>query len=553
MIGKKAVFAMLSVFFISSVAFAGCGNRNAGGDRNQYVNVAINAEPGTLDPSRAVDTYSSMVIYEVQEALTRCEQDSNGMDIIKAAGAESWSVSKDGLTWTFRLRDNKWSDGEPVKASDYEYSIKRTLDPKTASRYTNLLEPIKGAKAYTSGNGRAEDVGVKAVDDKTLVIVLERPCAYFLSLTYFRLFTPQRKDYVEKYGEQYGTEAGTMVYNGPFIVKNWIHKSSVELEKNTEYWDRDSVKLSKATFKILEDEQSRMAEILNGTVDVGSAETKEWKDKFDKTGNFDLISGYEPTTDYIFFNTKDKLFSNLKVRKAFSASLDREEYVNTLFQGTRVPAYSWCPPSLQIDGEEFRAKAGIEPVKELLEEVKDPKALFIEGLKEAGMGEDPSKITVTMTAAGTSAKQKQVEEYLQQVISKALGCNVKIEYMDQAGFMNSMMTGSFQVSSLAWTGDYNDPMTEFDIWTSDSGLNFGRWQNKTYDENIAKAAAAIDKNTRFNAFKEDEEILTYTDAAIAPLDFRQRSQYKRKYVKGCMSTLFGSQCELKYAYTQGRK
>lgn len=553
MIRKKVVAAILAIALISTTALTGCGNSAAGNDKNQYMNIAINAEPGTLDPSRATDTYSSVVISEVQEALTRCEQDSKGKDVIKPAGAESWEVSKDGLTWTFKLRDNKWSDGQAVKASDYVYSIKRTLNPETASRYTDLLDPIKGAQAYASGKGKAEDVGVKAVDDKTLVITLQAPCAYFLNLTYFRLFTPQREDIVKKYGDQYGAEASTMVFCGPFVITNWTHKSSIELAKNANYWDKDSVKLEKATFKVLEDEQARMTEILNGTVDVGTAETKEWKDKFDKTGNYDLVSGYEPTTDYIFFNTKDKLFSNVKIRKAFSASINREEYVNTLFQSTRTAAYSWCPPSLQIGTEEFRAKVGSEPVKKLLEEVKDPKALFIEGINELGLGSDPSKITITITSAGTSAKQKQVEEYEQQVLQKALGCTVKIDYLDKAGFMNSVMTGTFQVSSLAWTGDYNDPMTEFGIWTSDSGMNFGRWENKTYDDNIAKASSTLDQEVRFQAFKDNEEILTWKEAAIAPLAFRQRSQYKEKYVKGYMSTLFGSSYEFKYAYTQGRK
>ena len=550
------VAAILTLVMVSITALAGCGSKTettATADKDQYLNVAMNMEPGSLDPSRATDSYSSIIISECEEALTRCEQDSNGKDVIKPAGAESWAVSQNGLTWTFKLRENKWSDGQTVKASDFEYAIKRTLDPQTASEYAYLLEPIKGAKAYSAGKGKAADVGVKATDDKTLVFTLETPCAYFLNLTYFKLFTPQRKDYVDKYGEKIGSEAETIPSCGPFVLKSWTHKSKIELEKNPNYWDKDSVKLSKLTFKILEDEQARMNEILNGSVDIGSAEKKEWKDKFDATSKFNLISGYEPTTDYMYFNTKDKLFSNVKIRKAFSAAIDREDYSKTLFPGTRVAAFAWCPPSFQIDTEEFRTKAGADPVKTLLSEVKDPKALFLEGLKELGLGTDPSKITITLTAGSTTAAQKRVEEYKQQVLQKALGCTIKINYMDWGVYLDNTKKGEYQVaSSQAWTGDYNDPMTEFDIWATTSGMNLTGWGNKTYDANISKAATTTDQTVRLNAFKENEDILTHKEAICVPLDYRQRSQYERKYVKGYMSTLFGSSFECKYVYTQGR-
>jgi oligopeptide transport system substrate-binding protein len=544
--------AVLALSLLSTAALTGCQTKAAAGDKEQYLNVAMNAEPETLDPSRATDTYSSMVITEVEEALTRCEQDSNGKDVIKPAGAESWTVSEDGLTWTFKLRDNKWSDGQAVKASEYVYSIMRTLNPATASQYAGMLSPIKGAEAYAAGQGKAEDVGVKATDDKTLVITLESPCAYFLNLTYFRLFTPQRQDYVEKYGDTFGSEASTVPSCGPFVIKSWTHKSEMVIEKNQNYWDADSVKLSKVTYKILEDEQARMNEMLNGTVDVGTAESKEWKGKFDGTGSFDLISGYEPTTEVMIFNTKDKMFSSAKIRKAVSASIDREDYVNTLYPSTRKAAYSFCPPTLQIGTEEFRTAAGSEPVKKLIEEVKNPKALFTEAIKELGLGSDPSKVTISITAAGPTAKTKLAAEYEQAKLQQALGCKVEIKYVDPASMGKTIMTGDFQMVAAGWTGDYNDPMTEFDIWTSHGGMNYGRWSNSKYDQNIEAAAATTDQAKRLAYFKECEDIAVRQEAAIAPLDFVQRSEYKRKYVQGYMSTLFGSSMEFKYAYTQGR-
>ena len=178
--------------------------------------------------------------------------------------------------------------------------------------------------------------------------------------------------------------------------------------------------------------------------------------------------------------------------------------------------------------------------------------MFIEGLKELGLGSDPSKTTITLSAGGTTAKQKQIEEYKQQVLQKALGCTVKIDYMDWGVYQTNIVKGKYQVASLAWTADYNDPMTEFDIWTTTSGMNFTGWSNKIYDANIAKAASTSDQTVRFYAFKENEDILVNQYAVCAPLDYTQKSQYKGKYVKGYMSTLFGSSFECKYVYVQGR-
>lgn len=579
----KKNLAMLLIFtVVIATSIGGCSTKKdtADLDTNQHLTISLNAEPESLDPSRAVDSYSSIVIAECQEALTRCEQDETGKDIIKAAGAKSWEVSKDGLAWTFKLRDNLWSDGKEVAAEDYKYGIMRTLDPSNGGRYSGLLNSIKGAEEYVSGKGKAEDVGVKAIDDKTLVFTLKSPCPYFINLTYFKLFTPQRKDYVEKYGEKFGADAESIPSSGPFVLKSWKHKSTIELEKNNYYWDKDSVKLSKLSYKILEDEQGRMDEILNGTVDIGTVEKKEWKDKFDSLGKFNIIGGYEPVTDYIFFNTKDNLFKNVKIRKAFSAAINREEYVKTLFPRTRVAAYGFIPPSLQIGEDDFRTIAGSEPLKTLLSNNTDVKGLFKEGLKElklaqegaGGSGgtnggssggssgvsskiisDDPAKVTITLTAVGTNAKQKQIQEYFQQELQKNLGCQVKIDYVDGGAYLDKLKRGDFQATAMAWTGDYNDPMTFFEIWTSKSMMNFTFWTNKTYEDNINKAASTTDQAVRLAAFKENEDIIVNQEAVCVPLDYRQRSQYQRNYVKGYMSTLFGSGFECKYAYTSGRK
>lgn len=560
---KKLLATIVSCLVIASTALVGCGGSSGGSsgkglDKEQYLNLVLDQEPKNLDPSKSTDLYSSQVISEVYEGLTRIEVDKNGKDVVKPAGAEKWESSKDGLKWTFHLRDYEWSDGKKVTAKDFEYGIKRTLDPKIASQYAYLLYPIKNAEKFNtdkSGNFSANEVGVKAIDDKTLEITLEKPCAYFLKTTYFKVMMPQRQDVVEKYGEKFGTEAANMVFCGPFTIKEWVHSNKVELVKNEKYWDAKSVKLQKATMKIIDNEGSRMQELLNGSLDIAKVRKPEWKEKFDKSQKFDLVKLPDPSTNYEFYNQKDKLFKNAKVRKAFSLAINREDVSKTLFKGIFTPAYGWVPSQLQIGDKEFRKEAGEEPIKKLKEENKDPKKLLVEGLKELGMDPDPSKVTVNYLTGATDDQQKEICEYFQQMYEKVLGVKVKIEYVQWPVYMNRINNADYQMSGMGWSGDYDDPMTEFDLWMTGMNMVPTGWSNAKYDELIKKAASLPEEKNaeRMKAFKEAEKILLYDDAVVAPFVYRNKQIYKEKYVKGIMIPLFGSEMDIKYAYTEGRK
>ncbi|MBC2580294.1 peptide ABC transporter substrate-binding protein [Clostridium sp. DJ247] len=563
---SKKFIGILSMLFLScSVFLSACSESEqkkvtVEDDKQQYLNIILDGEPQTLDQSKAVDSYSTQVLAEVNEALTRIEQDGKGKDIVKPAGAEKWDISEDGLKWTFYLRDNQWSDGKKVTAEDYVYGIKRTLDPKVQSQYAFLLYPIKGAKEYNSsknniGKKLSSDIlGVKALDDRTLEITLESPCSYFLNLTSFKAMQPQRKDLVEKYADKYGTDASTMLYCGPFIIKQWIHNNKVELVKNDNYWDSKSVKLEKVNMKIQKSDSTILNRLKNGSVDIVKVVKPEWKDKIDKSEKLNVVRIPEPATNFQFYNQKNRLFSNDKVRKAFSLAIDREEVSKTLWKGLYTPAYGWVPPSLQIDGEDFREKLNFEPIKKLKDDYPNPKVLLVEGLKELGMYTDPSKVTVNYLQPGTDSDQKEIAEYFQNMYYRNLGVHIKIDYVDYTTYVNRIQSGDYQMSSSVWSADYNDPMTEFDLWVTGVNLINTGWSNKTYDSLIGEVSTlGVDKKEeRFQIFKEVETILIEEDAVIAPTVYRNKQIYKHDYVKGVMIPLFGPQLELKYAYTQGR-
>ncbi len=554
---NRKILATVLAAVMSISVLSGCGKKDTAGgntgavDKDQYLNVVLGAEPKSLDPSKSTDLYSSQVLLEVFEGLTRVEK-KDGKDVVTAAGAEKWDISQDGLTWTFHLRDNKWSDGQPVKASDYEYGIKRTLDPKTASQYAFLLMPIKGAAAYNGGKGKVEDVGVKALDEKTLEFKLEGPCPYFLDLTYFKVMLPQRKDIVEKYGDKFGTEANTLIFCGPFTLKTWEHNSKMELEKNENYWDKNSVKLSKASFKIIKELNSRMQELENGTLDMAAVAKPEWIKRFDDTKKFDVIEGYDGSTVYYFFNQKNKALSNAKIRLALSLATNREDISKVLYKNLATPAYAWCPPQVQLGGNEFRKQAG-NPLEEAKKNNPDLKALLVQGMKEAGLGEDPSKLTITYLQSGTDTQAKEFAEYVQQMWNKNLGINVKVEYVEWAVFQKRTDDFDYEVGGMAWSGDYNDPMTFFDMWETGANIVSTGWSNKDYDALIQSTRGTTDQKARLEAFKKAEQLLLVDNAVVAPTVYRMKKTYKYQYVKNAMSPVFGSGLELKYAYTQGRK
>lgn len=562
---KKRMFFTGVLSLLLLINLSSCKKNNdksvvAQYDRGQYLNIVLGDEPKTLDQSKSTDGYSSQVLSEVNEALTRVEQDDKGKEIVKPAGAEKWDISADGLKWTFHLRDNNWSDGRVVTAKDYEYGIKRTLDPKVASQYTFLLYPIKGAREYSdieknkNGKIKSDVLGIKALDDKTLEITLGSPCAYFLNLTSFNIMQPQRKDIVDKYGDKYGTEADTTVFCGPFRIKQWTHNNKIELAKNESYWDSKSVKLKNVTMKIIKSDIDIASELQGGYLDVGKVIRPELRNTLDKTMKFESIKTSKASTNYEVYNQQDKLFSNSKIRKAFSLAINRDEISKTLWKGIYTPAYALVPPSIQIGDEDFRQKSNFEPIKKLIEENPDVKTLFIEGLKELGMDADPSKITVKYLQPNIDAKQKEIAEFAKQMYTKKLGVNIKLEYVDWNEFQRKITTGDYQISTMTWSADYNDPMSEFNLWTTGTNMVWTGWSNPKYDK-LVKSARFLgnDKNEeRFNDFKDAENILLLEDIVISPTVYRNNQIYKYKYAKGLMYPLFGPELELKYAYTQGR-
>ena len=234
-------------------------------DEEQYFNGYLSAEPTTLDSVVGNDTYSSSVLTNVMEPLTRLAE-KDGQNVREGAGAESWESNEAGDVWTFHLRDNTWSDGQPVTAEDYAYAVRRIMTPEVGSPNSYLLTCLKNGEAVLAGEMDPSELGVEATDEKTLVFTLEQPTPYFLSLTDTRVMMPQRQDIVEQYGDTFGADAANLVYNGPFKLDTWTHNSQLVMTKNESYWDAENVNLDTITYNIMNDENAIFNSFSNASV-----------------------------------------------------------------------------------------------------------------------------------------------------------------------------------------------------------------------------------------------------------------------------------------------
>nr|WP_207755269.1 peptide ABC transporter substrate-binding protein [Clostridium pascui] len=508
------------------------------------------ADIKTLDPGRASDTASFTAVGAAFEGLART---NNGK--VEKAGAESWEVSADKKTYTFKLRDYNWSDGKPVTAKDYVYGWTRILDPNTKSVYVDFLNGVKNAKNFTAGKAKAEDLGLKAKDDKTFVVELERPIPFFEEMIAFPLLAPVREDIAKAQGDKYGTDPTKMVYCGPYTITAWQKGAKLTLKKNDKYYDKDAVKTDEVNLSVIKEMQTRYQMLMNKEIDA-VAVTGEYIEKLKNDVKAGKVSGIEqadPVSFYMIFNQtgKNKLLTNPKIRLAFSLAIDRETYVNKIYKRGFV-SEGLVPTIVKCGDVVYRDKVQ-EPLKELLDQKKDPKALFVEGLKELGLDPNPSKHTVKYLPQDSSAFDKQSAEFFQNQWQSKIGVNVQLD--SAASFADSVKKahdGNFEIAMSGWGADYNDPDSFIGIFTKGHGNNYGKYSSDKYEELYKKILNETDNTKRLELFTQAEKLLVNEEAGIAPIFYKDRRNFFQNNVKGLQHPAFGATYELKWVYSEGK-
>jgi len=558
--GKAKWSIFVSIMLVLSLFLAACsgggskgtggsGKSSGGGSSNeladkQELNFAATQDIPSMNSLIATDTTSFQNIYMVTSGLYMFKDEKPEPDM--AAGPPE--VTNDGKTYTFKIRDDaKWSNGDPVTAGDFVYAWQKLIDSKTGSQYGNMpvVANIKNAAKIYDPNSdmhdKVDQLGVKALDDKTLQVQLEKPTAYFLSLMAFGPFFPQDKNFAEKQGKNYALEPSNMVYNGAYVMKEWKHGVGWTLEKNPDYWDAKNITIDKVNYKIVKDIGTRVKLYKTDRVqDVGiNADfIPQWKN------SPELVKVPTSCVFNIKLNQKAvPALKNVKVRQAISMSIDRKQYTDILLGDGSTPANYWVPKNFVLtpDGKDFREAA---PDGYMQGDKAQAKKLWEEAKKELGIND--LKLEYLTTDNDTSVKYaefvaKQIEEGMP-------GVKVSINKQPWNNYLNLDQNSKYQVAGgSGWCPDYQDPTTFLDLYKSDNEFNTGGWNNKTYDKLMKEADNMGNKpEERMKKLQEAEKVLI-EDMGMVPLYQSANVILVKPYVKGLKFPNNGPSTDYRYA------
>ncbi len=557
---RKGMALMIAVVLV--MGLAGCGNGNDAegvdkrpsqeSDTEHFFNTYLSADPTSLDISLRADSYSSAVIMNVMEGLIRLEEE-NGEYVMAPGDAKSWTVNEAGTVWTFYLGDNKWSDGEEVTAEQYVFSLRRSADPATGCPNSWFLTPILNYDAISRGEMSSENLGVKAINSKTLEITLSSPNPAFLEMCNVTIYYPQRAEKLEEWGEKYGTEAEYTVYNGPYVVESWTHNSKIVLKKNKNYWDEEAVQLETVNYHIMSDISTIVNAYKSGELDYIAVSSQEWLQEFKNDLDSKFSYYTTATMAYNFYNTEDVLMRNKNIRKALTLAIEHEEINEMCFGGLRVPTYGWVVPTISVGETNFRETAGdvLLALKADMESAGEtPKTLFIKGMEELGLGSDPSTVEITLSLAGTGDWHRTYGEYVQQVFSNEIGVKVKIDFSEWGIFNENVMNGNYQMGFMTWGAYYNDPLDVLNVFKSEWAQSGTGWESEKFDNLLDEASIEMDAKVRLSKYIEAERILL-EDYVACPLATSTVNGFYKNYVYGYTDLGFSTE-GFKYLYIKDR-
>lgn len=495
--------------------------------KSQVLKYNLGAEPEVLDPAKSTGITESVIQYNVFEGLVRLDARNNPVPAV----AESWTVSKDGLTYTFKIRKNaKWSDGSAVTANDFEYAWKRLLNPTTASEYAYQAYYLKNGEAYNTGKiTDANQVGVKAKDAHTLVATLQSPTSYFLPLLAHTSLLPVKKSIAEG-NAKWANDPKTFIGNGPFKMTKWEHNAAIDLVPNPNYWNKKAVKLSKIAVTLVDNPTTELTMFETNQIDFGDNPPTTEMARLKKEGKVKI--GAYIGTYYYSFNVKDPVLKNANVRKALTLAIDRQKIVDFITQGGQEPAMAFVPGGMsdikktddfrEVGGSYFK-DANFKTAKELLAKAGYP---------------DGKGFPTLSILYNTSENHKKLAEAVQEMWKKNLGINVTLRNEEWGVYLTSKDTLNYQVARAGWIGDYPDAMTFMDMFVTDGGNNDTGWSNKKYDELIAKAKSSSDPKVRIKAMHDAEKILMNA-YPIAPIYFYTRPYLLKPWVHDVLRSSLG--------------
>ena len=515
---------------------AGCGSKT---DTDTF-RFANDTDIVGMDSTVVDDAMSFNAITAITDGLTTVDVKGNTIPGI----AKSWDVSNNGLTYTFHLRDAKWANGDKVTAQDFVYSWHRII--KNAGNYAYMLgsegASIKNADSLINLGTTATDeqlntLGIKATDDKTVVVDLEKNVPYFVGLMSFPCYFPQNQKFVEKCGKNYATKPEYILGNGAYKMTKWIKGNKATFTKNDKYYDAKSVKTKNLEMYLVQDPKTAAQNFDNGKVDYATINST-LVDKYKGKDTFKTIrEGY---LAYLICNFKADTTANKNLRHALSYAINRKDLCDNILKDGSQPATGFVPAQLckSPSGKDFREESG----KYVDYDVKKAQEYLDAAKKELGT----DTITVDLLYGTDESPMDTFAEYLQGSFTKLKGLKVNmVATVKKDRIYNREASGNFQIACTRWAPDYADPTTFLNVLASSNSNNYGKWENAQYNSLLKQAQNETDVNKRWNDLLEAEKVMM-DDMPNIPVVQTGTAALQAKNVKGLVHNTVSTPYVFKY-------
>jgi len=507
-----SIGVIVLVMFALNWAASATGSQSAATDAVDYdarsISVLVEQEPPQLDAMKATDQVSASILGHIMEGLLRYDVNNN----LVAGTAERWDIRPDGATFWIR-EDARWSDGQPVTAHDFRFAWRTALEPATASQYAFILFPIKNAEAINTGKLAGDTLGARAVSDRVLEIEFEQPIAFFEKLVAAPTFYPAREDFYKSMDGRYGADADTMLYNGAFVLSNWVHNASMRMEKNPHYWDRENIFLNTIHVPfITADKHAGVNLFKDGRIALARLDGETLPSALEQRWHVSRLA--DGSVYYLEFNHREgRVGSNLNFRRAIQYTLDPAELV---YKVIKIPGYmpgvSLFPGWLKGVEKPIRQEY---PAQVIAPDRDRGRAYLAAALKELGL----KKLPPLMILSSDTPVAIKHSEYMQAELKKHLGLDVRIDRQIFKQRLAKMRAGEFDMVMSGWGPDFDDPLTFGDLFASWNLQNRGRYSNPELDAQVRIAQGSIDPKVRMDAFGEIQRILI--DQAVILPDYER--------------------------------
>ncbi|MDR3050070.1 MAG: peptide ABC transporter substrate-binding protein [Elusimicrobiota bacterium] len=542
---KKVYFVFIC--FILAVFLSACGEQKRSENSIIYATHVILS---TLNHHITDKASDGIPISNVMEGLMTFDDEGK----IVNGTAQSYTVSKDGLIYTFKIRSNaKWSNGDKVKADDFEWAWKLLAKTQEAPYRYQMISYLKNGIAVLDGKADISTLGVKAQDEETLIVVLEKPIPYFLSCLVFSAMFPMNQKVYEQFGNEYGTTHNRAVYNGPFVISDWKIDQRWTYSKNPYYWDKDSVKIDEIFVSVISDPQSLRNAFAAGESDILNPETGNGKQSIDvlskEPQKYKRINFNEAVIEYIYLSPSiepsKQILSNKHLRKALSRAFNKEELIDKVFGNGSKAADYFIPYNFTwIARQDFRDFSGRfnKPSSFNIDEAKKELALAKQDL-----GGLPLEIAISIQSSQGS---KLEWEYIKHQIESNLdGVKIILRAAPANQLYDEMSEFTVSAGQMLWSPDFSDPTTFLDLFKSDSPQNYGQYKSPQYDRllNEADAPAMLtNPKARWALLAKAEELLL-DDAVIIPIQQRTKTVFTKTNISGIVFTNIGANVFFKFA------